>query len=104
MRLVKRQPLLAFAEKHPTLRRGIDTLLATIKGADWHTPDEVVQSFGEVKIDTFANERVCINVGGAKCRVVIKVRYGWGIVYFRWIGLHKDYDRLMKEGKRIEEL
>ena len=104
MRLVKRQPLLDFAEQHPTLRRGIATFLATIKGADWHTPDEVIQSFGEARIDTFTNERVCINIGGAKCRVVIKVRYGWGIVYFKWIGLHKDYDKLMKEGKRIEEL
>ena len=104
MRIVKTRSILDFAKKHPTLRRTVDTFLRIVREADWQTPDDLVGSFGESRTDTFSHERVCINLGGGKCRVVIKVRYGWGIVYFRWIGLHKDYDKLMKKGKRIEDL
>ena len=105
MRVIKKEPLLSFASKHPTLRNAMDTFIAIVEESDWQTSDEVVATFGESKTDTFANERVCVNVGGGKCRVVIKVRYGWKRVYVRWVGLHKDYNKLKKEKKtKIEEL
>jgi mRNA interferase HigB len=94
MRVIKKDPLLNFASKHPNLKSAIESLVVVIEKADWQTPEQVVAAFGQAKTDTFANERVCVNIGGGKCRVVIKVRYGWKRVYVKWMGLHKDYDKL----------
>ncbi|RLD18207.1 MAG: hypothetical protein DRI69_10695 [Bacteroidetes bacterium] len=104
MRIIKKEPLLNFASKHPTLRSAIDTFIAMVEKSDWQTPEEAVLTFGQARTDTFANERVCVNIGGGKCRVVIKARYGWRKVYVKWIGLHNDYTKMLEQGQKLENL
>lgn len=94
MRLIKKEPYLDFAAKHSSLKVAIVVFLEQIKNAKWKTPQDVIETFGVERTDTFANDRVCINLGGGICRVIIKVRNGYGKVYHQWIGLHKDYDKL----------
>lgn len=34
------------------------------------------------------------NTGGNKFRLVVKVKYDFGIVYIRFVGKHSEYDRI----------
>ena len=41
-----------------------------------------------------ADNRVVFNIKGNKYRVVVAVQYDFGIVYIRFAGTHKDYDKI----------
>ncbi len=68
--------------------------IASSKEIDWKTPQDVVTTFGVSRVDILKNDRVCINLAGNHVRLVLKVEYGYGRAFVRWIGWHKDYDAL----------
>lgn len=41
-----------------------------------------------------AGNRVVFNIKGNKYRIVVAVQYDFGIVYIRFVGTHKDYDKI----------
>jgi len=44
-----------------------------------------------------AHNRVVFNIKGNKYRLVTAVQYDFGIVFIRFIGMHKDYDTIDAE-------
>ena len=60
----------------------------------WKKPQDVVNMFGVARVDILQRDRVSINLGGNNVRPILKVEYGYGIAFVRWIGWHKDYDKL----------
>ena len=64
------------------------------KEVHWQKPQDVVRMFGASRVDILQKDRICIDLGGNNVRIILKVEYGYGIAYVRWIGWHKDYDRL----------
>ncbi|MEO5905142.1 MAG: type II toxin-antitoxin system HigB family toxin, partial [Saprospiraceae bacterium] len=55
---------------------------------------DVVTTFGGARVDVLKNNRVCIDLAGNHVRLVLKVEYGYGMAFVRWIGWHKDYNGL----------
>ncbi len=68
--------------------------IARSKDVDWQKPQDVVDTFGIGRVDILQNDRVCINLGGNNARIVLKIEYGYHLAFVRWIGWHKDYNRL----------
>lgn len=64
------------------------------KEVDWQKPQDVVDSIGAGRVDILKNDRVCIDLAGNQVRLVLRVHYGTGKAYVRWIGWHKDYNQL----------
>jgi mRNA interferase HigB len=63
-----------------------------VRAADWSRPTDVKQIFGSA--DLLANGRVVFDIGGNKYRLVAAVHYRGKRVYVRFIGTHKDYDKI----------
>ena len=40
------------------------------------------------------NDRVVFNLKGNTYRLVVAIRYEYGIVYIRFVGTHQEYDRI----------
>ena len=53
------------------------------------------------RVDILQGDRVCINMACNQVRLILKVEYGYGMAFVRWIGWHKDYDAL---GNRIHKI
>jgi mRNA interferase HigB len=62
------------------------------KKARWRNAAEVRRSYATASIVSAG--RVVFNVKGNAYRMVVAVDFEKGIVWIKWIGAHKDYDRI----------
>ena len=60
--------------------------------ADWKTPNDVKAQHGNASI--VGSNRIVFNIKGNDFRLIAAINYGTGIVYFRFIGTHKEYYRI----------
>lgn len=65
------------------------------KKANWKTPDDIKKQYRNASI--IANNRVVFNIKGNHYRLVVAIRYELNIVYIRFIGTHKQYDKINAE-------
>jgi len=63
--------------------------------ADWSSPADVRESSATA---SFVGERVVFNIGGNKYRVIVFITCEVRTVFVRWIGTHRDYDKVDAEG------
>ncbi|MEK7244416.1 MAG: type II toxin-antitoxin system HigB family toxin [Pseudomonadota bacterium] len=66
-----------------------------VKAAAWARPTDVKQIFRSA--DILRGGRVVFNVGGNKYRLVAAVHYRGQRAYIRFIGTHKEYDKIDAE-------
>ena len=66
--------------------------VAVVKAAEWSKPTDVKAMFRSA--DVLARGRVIFNIGGNKYRLVAAVHYEGKRVYVRFIGTHKEYDKI----------
>ena len=67
----------------------------TVRLAEWSTPADVKQMYGDASI--LKNNRVVFNIGGNKFRLVVRINYPYRIVYVRFVGTHQEYDAIDAE-------
>ena len=60
--------------------------------ATWQSPSDIRNC--NRTADFLPGNRVVFNVGGNDYRIVSVVDYLQQVVIIRWVGYHKDYDRL----------
>ncbi len=63
-----------------------------VLATDWASPAAVKADFGTASI--LKDGRVVFNLGGNKFRLVVKIHYPHRIIYIRFIGTHRQYDRV----------
>ena len=62
------------------------------KNADWKNTSELKQQFRNASI--IGESRVVFNIKGNHYRLVVAVEYEFQIIFIRFIGTHKQYDRI----------
>ena len=65
---------------------------AEAKAAEWKNPGEVKEKYRSASI--VGNNRIVFNIKGNKYRLIVAVRYEFGIVYVRFVGTHEEYDTI----------
>lgn len=68
------------------------TWIKVVRGAEWSRPSDVKNMFRSA--DILSNGRVVFDIGGNKYRLVVAVHYRGKRIYVRFIGAHKDYDKI----------
>ena len=92
MRIISRKTLREFWERHPGTRQPLQAWYADVKHAVWKTPADIKDVYRNASLVT--NNRVVFNIKGNKYRLVVAVQYKYGIVYIRFIGSHREYDKI----------
>ena len=59
--------------------------------ADWATPADVRRAIRSPSI--LKDGRAVFNIAGNKYRIVVWINYPYRVVYVRFIGTHRQYDR-----------
>lgn len=62
------------------------------KAAVWKNPNEIKIQYRNASI--VGNNRVVFNICGNKYRLVVKINYVTEWVFIRFVGTHKEYDKI----------
>jgi mRNA interferase HigB len=98
MRIIARRTLRQFVESlaghkdQPAVKAALDAWFDEMKKARWKSTAEVKRSYGTANI--VIAELIVFNVKGNAYRLVVAVDFEKSIVWIKWIGTHKDDDRI----------
>jgi mRNA interferase HigB len=60
--------------------------------SDWQDFHGIKQTFNSV--DSVGNDRFVFNIGGNKYRIVAMIHFNKRTIYLRFVGTHKQYDKI----------
>jgi mRNA interferase HigB len=98
MRIIARRTLRAFVDAlagqkdHRAARTAVDAWYAEVSKAAWRNSADVKRLYATASI--VGADRIVFNIKGNDYRLVVSVDYEKGIVWIKWVGSHKQYDRI----------
>ncbi|HUX49283.1 MAG TPA: type II toxin-antitoxin system HigB family toxin [Spirochaetia bacterium] len=92
MRIISRRTLREFFDRQPKSKPGLEAWYAEVKHAHWKSPTDVLSQFPKARI--VGKDRILFDILGNRYRLVVRVNYVAGIVLIRFVGTHKEYDRI----------
>ncbi len=95
MRVIALSRLQAFLESDPSHADAREPVMAwyrQVRAADWATPADVKRDIRSASI--LKDGRAVFNIAGNKYRIVVWINYPYRVVYIRFIGTHRRYDRI----------
>ncbi|HTA75797.1 MAG TPA: type II toxin-antitoxin system HigB family toxin [bacterium] len=97
MRIISRKALRSFWERdgHKDSEQPLRAWYAEAKKAHWKASQDIKRQYRSASF--VGNSRVVFNIGGNKYRLIVAVKYDFEIVFVRFIGTHKQYDKIDAE-------
>lgn len=98
MRIIARRTLRRFADllaghkDQLAVKAALDAWFDEVRKANWASTADVKRRYATASIVTA--ERIVFNIKGNAYRLVAAVDFEKGIVWIKWVGTHKDYDRI----------
>ena len=92
MHIISFKKLKDFFAKNPNAKVAMQDWYKRAQKADWDNFADVKNTFNSV--DNVGNSRYVFNVKGNNYRIVAIIRFVWKRVLIRWVGTHKDYDKI----------
>jgi mRNA interferase HigB len=98
MRLIARRTLrqfvgsLAGRKDQLAVKAALDAWFDEVRRAHWRNVADVKQSYATASVVTA--ERVVFNIKGNNYRLVVAIDFERPMVWIKWIGSHRDYDRI----------
>jgi len=97
MRIIAKSTLRAFYEEYYEAKSSLEAWHYEVLKASWSNPNEIKQMYRNASI--VGDNKVVFNICGNKYRLIVKINYTASIVFVKFIGTHKEYDKI-----NIEEL
>jgi mRNA interferase HigB len=95
MHIIARKALREFSDTYPTAKSALDAWYHEVKRVEWRSPSDVLKLFPKARI--IGKSRVIFNINNNRYRLVVKVNYASKTVFIRFVGTHKEYDRINVE-------
>jgi mRNA interferase HigB len=95
VRIIALSTLKAFVTRNSAYADAYEPLMAWyrhVKQADWTGPADVKREIRSASI--LKDGRAVFNIAGNKYRVVVWINYPYRVVYIRFIGTHRQYDKI----------
>lgn len=97
MRIIARRTLRDFVDslagqKDSAVKAALDASFAEVSRTQWTSSADARRLYATASI--VSAERLVFNIKGNAYRLVVAVDFEKGIVWIKWIGTHKAYDRI----------
>jgi mRNA interferase HigB len=94
MKVLGREKLAEFCEKHADCRKWIANWLADASDSRWATSHDIKSRYPSASF--LATNIVIFNVRGNEYRMEVQVAYNVGVVTVKWVGTHDQYMKRMR--------
>jgi len=91
MRIIAKKTLITFYTKHADAETALEEWHTKTNKAEWTCFADIKNTFNSV--DSVGDKRFVFNIKGNDYRLVAIVLFQLKMVYIRFIGTHKDYDK-----------
>lgn len=95
MNIYNRSSLISHYRKHPDCRATIEKWFHDVKSKNWKKPGDVTQDFNTAR--TVKNNRAIFKINENDYRLIVEINYQKGWVFVKFVGTHKDYDKVDAE-------
>ncbi|ALO16592.1 mRNA interferase HigB [Salinivirga cyanobacteriivorans] len=92
MRVIAKKILREFWEKYSDSENQLKTWYKEASKAKWTDPNDIKNHYPTASI--LKAGRVVFNICGNKYRLIVQINYERQWVFIRFIGTHKDYDKI----------
>ena len=92
MRIITKEPLKIYADKHPDCRTALQEWVLKVEQAQWSCSADVKETFGTV--DMPGNQHYVFNIRGNNHRLVVVIKFFNRSVLVRFVGTHEEYSRI----------
>lgn len=94
MRIIAFRTLRAFFEKseYADSEAALKAWYHDVKVADWKNSNDLKQQYKSASI--VGEGRVVFNIKGNEYRLVVAIDYEFQVIFVRFIGTHKQYDKI----------
>lgn len=93
MQVIARRTLRLFWGRHPQAENPLRNWYALVAKAEWRGPADIKAMFGTT-VDFVRDHRAVFDIGGNKYRLVVHIAYRFKRVLIKFIGTHREYDRI----------
>ena len=93
MRVISRKTLREFCDKHAQAKAPLNAWYDVLSKRSW-TSFADFKSFFSRSVDNVGNGRYVFNIGD-NFRLVALVNFPMQVTYVRFVGTHKEYDRIV---------
>ena len=84
--------MVEYYTKEPQARSALEEWYEKTRRAEWTCFADMKQTFNSV--DAVGNQHYVFNIKGNDYRLVVVVQFTPKTVYIRFVGSHRDYDRI----------
>ena len=91
-RIVAKSTLRVFWEKYPDSEQYLKTWYDTAISSEWKTPGDDKKAYANASI--LKDSRIVFNIKGNSYRLVAKFNFEKQWIFIRFIGSHKQYDKI----------
>jgi len=92
MRVIAKSTLEAFWARHADAEQPLKAWHAEVAKAAWRGPSDIRRRYASASF--LPDNRVVFNIKGNEYRLVVHVKYDFGIVFVKFVGTHAEYDRI----------
>lgn len=90
--VIKRKAILVFCQRHTDATTPLNVWFAVCRKAEWKSYHDLQEDFPEAF--PVGDNRVVFDIKGNKYRIVARVLFPFKQVQIKWIGTHREYDRI----------
>ena len=92
MRVVAKKILRGFWESYTDSEQQLKTWYKEASKASWKNPNDIKDEYAKASI--LKSGRVVFDICGNKYRLIVDINYERQWVFIRFIGTHKEYDKV----------
>jgi len=92
VRVISRRALRQFWKIHCDAEPALRAWFREAQQARWSGPGDIKARYASASF--LPRDRVVFNIKGNTYRLVVAIKYAAGIVFIRYVGTHRDYDRI----------
>ena len=92
MRVIAKKVLRDFWQKHSDCEQQLKSWYREAERGDWKTLNEIKKEYPSASI--LKDNRIVFNIKGNNYRLIVKVNLYYQMIWIRFIGTHKEYDKI----------